>query len=176
MFPQSRIKLFNAISKSSLTKKGRQFGQTPDMRQIIKKSKLYNWLFYVDRETHDLLDISHHSYPLFTSMLNIIFSHSFGNQEASPSLELRGNSISPLRAIASTSYTRYRSRKTVAWSELSMGLNTQITQDKVAHHGVLVRYCPCAINPLHSTKLFSHGNNMLERKANAALDWSRCPI
>eukprot|EP00978_Attheya_sp_CCMP212_P008327 scaffold19604_cov60-Attheya_sp.AAC.4 len=72
---------------------------------------------------------------------------------------------------------RYRSCKTVAWSELSVGLNTQITRDKVAHHGVLlVRCCPCDINPLHSTELFSHGKDMLERKANAALDRSRCTI
>eukprot|EP00978_Attheya_sp_CCMP212_P012668 scaffold31678_cov58-Attheya_sp.AAC.1 len=55
-------------------------------------------------------------------------------------------------------------------------LNTQITQNKVAHHGVLVRCCPpCAIPP-HSTKRFSHGNHMLERKAAAALDQFRCTV
>eukprot|EP00978_Attheya_sp_CCMP212_P035312 scaffold152879_cov33-Attheya_sp.AAC.1 len=47
-------------------------------------------------------------------------------------------------ACALKGSTRYRSRKTVAWSR---GLNTQITRDKVTHHGVLVRCCPCAITP-----------------------------
>eukprot|EP00978_Attheya_sp_CCMP212_P003817 scaffold8077_cov53-Attheya_sp.AAC.2 len=71
---------------------------------------------------------------------------------------------------------RYRSGKTVAWSELSEGLNTQITRDKVAHHGVLIpRCCPCAITP-HSTKLFSHGNATLDKKATAVLDRYRCTI
>eukprot|EP00978_Attheya_sp_CCMP212_P004966 scaffold10945_cov70-Attheya_sp.AAC.1 len=56
------------------------------------------------------------------------------------------------------------------------GLNTQITRDKVAHHGVLVRCCPCAITPPHSTKLFSHGNETLDRKATEGMDWFRCMI
>eukprot|EP00978_Attheya_sp_CCMP212_P047695 scaffold422991_cov62-Attheya_sp.AAC.1 len=50
---------------------------------------------------------------------------------------------------------RHRLGKTVSWSELSVGLNTQITRDKVTHHGVLVRCCPCAIPPPQYQTLFT---------------------
>eukprot|EP00978_Attheya_sp_CCMP212_P011828 scaffold29375_cov52-Attheya_sp.AAC.1 len=41
---------------------------------------------------------------------------------------------------------------------------------------VLVRCCPCDIAAPHRTAPFSHVDNTLQRKADAALDWYRCTI
>jgi hypothetical protein len=54
--------------------------------------------------------------------------------------------------------------------------HTQITRHKAAHHGVLVHCCPCDITIPHRTTPFSRGDNTLQRKATAALDWYRCTI
>jgi hypothetical protein len=59
---------------------------------------------------------------------------------------------------------------------LVSGTHTQITRHKAAHHGVLVHCCPCDITIPHRTTPFSRGDNTLQRKATAALDWYRCTI